>query len=370
MQRFVRLSVAVAAIVLALGGNPSPGDMHAQAQDYSNVVWLSQASGGASVLPTDNTVPHWSSSFALSGVTYPFTMVGTDPSTTQTATTVPVEIIPLRLVFADGVARDATDIVSGALGSPIFQQAPFTSGTTQFGDAVLRATFWNQVQSTNWHVLLGTPTIYPTVTIDVPANLGESVLAPQVGLLVGAVNSDTWFNARLVNVINSLHLSARSLPIFLLRDAGTLFKGGQCCIAGEHVAAKSLNGNGQQQVQTYLWASWGDPGSLPPVQPFLGVQDVFVLSHEVSEWLNDPFVNNLVPPWPFALGGCQGNLETGDAVEYNPSHDYPLTLDGFTYNLQNEALLPWFARQNPSTAIGGVYSYPDTSVLTSPAPAC
>jgi hypothetical protein len=41
-------------------------------------------------------------------------------------------------------------------------------------------------------------------------------------------------------------------------------------------------------------------------------------------------------------------------------------MHGFTYHPQNEALLPWFEFQQPSTAIDGAYSYPDTTVLSGP----
>jgi hypothetical protein len=40
-----------------------------------------------------------------------------------------------------------------------------------------------------------------------------------------------------------------------------------------------------------------------------------------------------------------------------------MTMNGFTYHPQNEALLQWFASQTPSSAIHHAYSYPDESVL-------
>jgi hypothetical protein len=39
---------------------------------------------------------------------------------------------------------------------------------------------------------------------------------------------------------------------------------------------------------------------------------------------------------------------------------------GATYHPQNEALLQWFEFQPKSNALGGAYSYPDTSILTAP----
>jgi len=97
------------------------------------------------------------------------------------------------------------------------------------------------------------------------------------------------------------------------------------------------------------------------------------VSHEVVEWLNDPFDSNTVPPWPFPApqgGGCSPLLETGGPLEARSDDLFPVTLHGFTYHPQNEALLPGFARQVPSSAFESAYSFPNTSLLTSPAPVC
>lgn len=122
-----------------------------------------------------------------------------------------------------------------------------------------------------------------------------------------------------------------------------------------------------QQVQTYIYTSWTTPSIFTA-----DLLDVDTLSHEVSEWMNDPFTNNVVPPW-LAVGPgpfCQGTLETGDVVEELPAADIPVPLNGVTYHVQTEALLPWFERQSPSTAAAGAYSYPDTSLVTSVAQDC
>lgn len=61
--------------------------------------------GSAKVLSTTKTIPDWSSSFTSNGVTYPYQMVGSNP-TSGSSTTITNEIIPLRLVFADGAVHD------------------------------------------------------------------------------------------------------------------------------------------------------------------------------------------------------------------------------------------------------------------------
>ncbi|MEP6919390.1 MAG: hypothetical protein ABJC89_27355, partial [Acidobacteriota bacterium] len=109
------------------------------------------------------------------------------------------------------------------------------------------------------------------------------------------------------------------------------------------------------------YASWISPGV------FGTFTDVTALSHELAETFNDPFVNNTTPWWLAPFGLCQNNLETGDVIEGLPNAVFPMTVNGFTYHPQNEALLPWFAGIADSPAIHDAYSYPDTSVLTSAA---
>jgi hypothetical protein len=89
----------------------------------------------------------------------------------------------------------------------------------------------------------------------------------------------------------------------------------------------------------------------------------------MSEIFNDPFVgvdgiHNVTPFWLSPNGNCQDNLEDGDVIEGLPNQLFPITLNGRTYHVQNEALLQWFEFESPSSALGGAYSYPNTGTLT------
>ena len=75
-------------------------------------------------------------------------------------------------------------------------------------------------------------------------------------------------------------------------------------------------------------------------------------------------MHNITPWWLAPNGLCQNNLETGDVIEGLSNATFPMSMNGFTYHPQNEALLQWFAFESRSSAIDGAYSYPDTSVLT------
>ena len=77
-----------------------------------------------------------------------------NPSLGSAATTVPVTIVPLLLKFSNGKGFDGTPQVSTTTSSPFFQNAPFISGTTRYGDAIQRAEYWKSVstKSPNYHV--------------------------------------------------------------------------------------------------------------------------------------------------------------------------------------------------------------------------
>lgn len=143
-----------------------------------------------------------------------------------------------------------------------------------------------------------------------------------------------------------------------------------CCVAGFHEYIFDPTTNPEQRW-IYSFTPWISPGVFSG-----GFQDVTALSHETSEALNDPFGFNIVPTWQFPglPGFCQANLETGDPVEVLATSTVPILIKEkgkvFQYHPQTEALLQWFEIGNASNAIGGAYSYPDTTALTQTATPC
>ena len=95
-----------------------------------------------------------------------------------------------------------------------------------------------------------------------------------------------------------------------------------CCIGGYH----GTNGP-PPNSQTYTNAAYVD------VKTF-SFQDVSAMSHELGEWMDNPFFGtNTV--------GCQDNsqLEVGDPLEGGPNYGaFPYKLNGFTYNLKSAGL--------------------------------
>jgi hypothetical protein len=117
---------------------------------------------------------------------------------------------------------------------------------------------------------------------------------------------------------------------------------GGCCVGGYHSA------NGTQTYATFTYL------------PYSGVfsQDVSALSHEVSEWMDDPLTNG-------GNGTPCGILEVGDPLEGTGNYgSYHYTLHGFQYNLQDEVFLGYFGAPL-STSVNSWYSfqnYPFTQI--------
>ena len=147
---------------------------------------------------------------------------------------------------------------------------------------------------------------------------------------------------KLPGLLTKLKIPKTSFPLFLSYDVVEVTKIGATGVTfGWHTVTSSN--------QTYGIGAYLDPGV------FTGSADVSALSHEIGEWVNDPFVNDLVPQWGHVgqVAGCQNNLEVGDPLSGNI---FAVKLNGFTYHLQDLAFFSWFARESPSIAINGRYS--------------
>lgn len=289
------------------------------------------------------TVTNWSGSFTAGGVKYNFRMVGTDPTRGSATTTVPAYLIPVKITLSTGAVYDPGKRVTGTTGnvtqnvqlSPIFQSSSYQAGTvdlgfTQYVDAFQRGSLWASVsKATNYHVLLGTPTVLPTLNLTVPAVSGKTTLAFGITAAYLDIN---YFDAQLQQYMKAHpQITPNSLPIFLTLNT-YLHDTGGCCIGGYHSATGSSSA-----PQTYVYSTYADKtGAFS--------EDVAALSHEVGEWMDDPFVNNNSP--------C-GILEVGDPLV---NQDYPVALNGITYHPEDLAFLSWFALDKPSKGAGGKYS--------------
>jgi len=362
----------------------------------SQLKALSTTSGGADVLPTTRTVPHWwgSTLDPHDGVTYGYNMVGADPNNcTGTACDVTIEadITPV-IVHVAGRTYDGNNVLQATLKSPQFALNDYGSTTAatngdpgstrgpggalsqldagnqlQLQDATMRAQF-NQTGASPYHVRLHA-NLLPTVTIDVPQNQG-TLLRSGRGVVFADVDI-SWWAAQIQNLetkADPTHLAVYLTDDVLLYDSNDIFS---CCVIGFHGTKAAGLGNGRSKsngnaaVQTFAWASYTSPGiyARPNGGTVWALQDIHALSHEIAEWADDPFVNNWVEPWltPTAPQyGCTNILETGDPVvgigfaqgtntfRQGPNPNGTQSADGY-YHPEDEVLLPWFMR-TPSAA--------------------
>lgn len=358
--------------------------------DDASMKAMSTTIGGASVLPTTRTVPHWwgSTIDPNDGVTYGYNMVGADPNNCSGEAcdvTVTVDITPIN-VNVGGQTFSAEDVLAATLASPQFMgndygTTPYatagspgltrgaggtlsqgsTGQSLQLQDATMRVQFNRTGSGDNYHLRLLT-NVLPTVTIDVPPTQG-TLLQSGRGVVFASVNVQWW-----AAQIQQLETAAdpTHLPLYLTNNV--MLHNGlspyNCCIIGFHgtravgAGGGSTNSQGNAVVQTFAWASWVQPGLFGG----WAMQDIHALSHEIAEWADDPFIDNTVQPWltPTAPQyGCTGLLETGDPVvgigfamggntfQQDPNPNGTQSADGY-YHPEDEALLPWFMRTAPN----------------------
>ncbi len=401
----VSISV-VAAIVAAFSAAPvgAATSPSVQVIDDSQLQAITTTEGGVAGAPslnTGDTVPHWfgQTTDPHNGVTYGYNMVGADPNNCTGSAcdvTVQADVQPLNVTIQTPFAMtfNGSDVMAATLASPVFATNDYGSTTAatngdaletrgpggtlsqgdagvalQLEDATMRAQFNKTGAASTYHVRLQ-PNVLPAVDITIPASHGHLAQSGR-GVIFGLVDIKYW-----ATVIQNLqaHADAHHLPVYTTNDILNTVGAG-CCVIGFHGAgivpgsSKAVNGsghgNGNQQVQTYSWATYLSPGiyGRPNGGRDWAVQDIHPLSHEISEWADDPFVNNFVEPWltPTAPQyGCTTVMETGDPVvgigfamglngyQQGPNPNGTQTADGF-FHPEDEVYLPWFMRTSPNT---------------------
>jgi hypothetical protein len=324
-----------------------------------------------------------------------FTMAGNRPESGGTTRfNAPIVPVSLNLLDYDGRVRvvdghplhySVRPFVGAVLNSPVFQKANYTSSDvpTQFADAVQRAEFYNQMQP-DWHTLLK-PSVKAKRTLSIPRGAYYFALDPDGAccafvlvdikifskLLSPATASDT---ATLVGAAEHAgDITTADISTFLFPNTYLYLHGNpnHCCVLGFHTYDSEPGDAGNQfreKRYVFNYSSWISPGLFAP-----GFEDITALSHEVTESLNDPFVGSdgvhgITPWWLSQNGNCQNDMEVGDVIEGLSDATVAIWTNGRTYHPQNEALLPWFEFQSPSSALGGAYSYPNQNVLTALSP--
>jgi len=359
----------------------------------------------ASVAGIDS-VANWTGQFTAAGFddnnnpqsVWPYAMVGAPPESGVT-TTIAAPIVPVtvRLLDQNGhvarasngtrlILRAGSTLAQAVVNSPIFQPFVYTSGIGQYNDQMQRAEFWNRTHhgTNNWHTLLS-PSVKRGRTMDIPYGFWFFGLHSDGSIAYFLVDVNTFsgllfpptYPVDNTTVIGAAELAGdittHDMSTFLVNNV-YLYDGtpDQCCILGFHSGdiEPGIPSNGNL-LRFYVmnFSSWISPGRFGN-----GFADVAALSHELAETFNDPFINNLTPWWlsvspVTGAGQCQNFLEVGDVVEVLTALPlFAVPMNGRTYHLQNEALLPWFEFKSPSPAHLAAYSFPDEDTLLSLSP--
>jgi hypothetical protein len=325
------------------------------------------------------TVKHFASSVKVGATTYTYNIVGKNPAKPETnaASSIKTNLVPVAVSFGtaaytwDPTVKDSCDSGATALSrtqhSPVFAPQAWSFGGTSVGngqvtDAFQRAEFWTDAQPAGANPTYGVNLalkVLPKITINVPvADAAAASIGCGTGYL-GGVELNWLDNYLQTTVIPSLApqgVTASTFPIFLLHNVVEYIGNvGQCCVLGYH------NAFGTSTMQTYALSMYDNSGA------FAGSSDVSALSHEVGEWMNDPFTTNPTPSWGHVgqVTGCQSNLEVGDPLSRTTIPD---TIGGFMYHPQELAFFSWFYHQSPSLGVNGWYS--DEGTFTSFAATC
>ena len=332
-------------------------------------------------LATSSTsVTRFTSSVNDGGSTFRYTMVGKNPfvALATPSTTIKTFLIPVKIVLPNGHTFDptvatscdpSTSPVTRTVQSPVVVNRAYSLGGTalgtgQYTDIFRRAEFFSQTSPSGinpgYHVRLNVSTL-PVQTVHVPsAAAAEFGTKTRCGERTGAFEVNWWDNFVTSTLLPSLAgqgVSATTFPIFLLHDVVSFdTTTSNCCILGYHSVSNTALGR-----QTYGVADYETSGR------FLGVTDVSPLSHEVAEWLDDPFTNNPTKPWGNIgqVDGCQNNLEVRDPLS---GTNVSVATSGHTYHPQELAFFSWFYHSSPSLGVNGLFS--NNGTFTSSAPAC
>ena len=287
--------------------------------------------------------------YASEHKTYSYTMVGYDPSVSATAK-IPNSITPVRLRFAGNhVQLPSSTTIKSVTRSGLYTSQLFPGGKGQYGDVFMRTQFWSNIRygKRNWHVVLAPPKVNVPLPLSVPSDKGGPAKT-KTGAIVWLVDI-SWFDSAIQSTIAKQ--SPTALTQFLGADVVLCgrynpINFGSCGIGGYH----SARDDAAAGVRTYSYQSYLSSKIAGVKSGFYGLAP---MSHELAEWLANPYVANEAPAWTEPSNpqyGCSHELEVGD-----PLVGKVLTVAKQVY--QDEAYLAFFARQKPSTAWLGRYSW-------------
>jgi hypothetical protein len=278
--------------------------------------------------------------------------------------------------FVDGTVLDPSQPdtclggrtpVNVTLQSPLFQDYDYGEGPRQFLEQIRRLEFWNFTApgrlNPGYSVRLA-PSVLPTQTLVLSkaSNTQEvTCLASGSPEKMGHVDFNDWDNyfAQVVDQFPKLGINGSTFMLFLLPNVDFISDGQPAAVAFHGVVSTP---------EGMVTAAVAQLGVVRQEKQGLQV-NIGPQSHELAEWLDDPFTNNDTPSWGNTgqVTGCMNILEVGDPLTgtFLPAIPMP---NGLLYQAQETAFLWWFFDQVPSPGFDGWYS--SGGIFRSPAAPC
>jgi hypothetical protein len=337
------------------------------------VAGTSVPAAGDAARTISSGLPTWTQTVRAGGFNWTFQVVGKNvtrrlrhPTTTITVPIVPVVLRfhhggsfvtfdPRRVAAGCGAKHSALDLT---VHSPLFAARNWTVGgtsvgRTQYVDAFQRAAWWQYTRpggiNPGYHVLLK-PVLGPARTVTVPAARGA--LGGTRACRDGGIDQlwwDNYLHDRLLPRVRAANPS--TFPLFIVQDVvNYLGDPSICCTFGYHYA-RTRGG----AIQTYAWADVDLTGDYRN-----SAKDISVVSHELAEWINDPYDDSGTPPWGHVgqyPNLCVGHLEVADPLT---GTIFKTVLRGVAYHPQDLAFWAWFYRRSASGGTHGWFSFRGT----------
>lgn len=333
--------------------------------------------GGAGSVYGQGTAPVFRYETGHGAVTLP----GRDPAQGGT-TTIPTVLVPVKLTFAGKpFVLDAGGDAAAVLRSPVFARTAFgAEGTTQFVDAMLRATV-GSAGGADWHTLLGRPEVRP-VTVEIPAGYGYVLTSKKNGTRLAMVDGEYVERA----IFQQIPRQEGKLVVAVTRNTAYYTYGDAtvCCSWGTH-GVDEATGN------SFVLGS-----VLGAVPALVTERDVQPLTEQLAEWVNDPLNDslfhiayrsplpageNVVPAWKWPeMPGSEDHGCGGDSPATRYTLEGPLATNersdlpagpawvahnrGGAWHVADVALMGWY------TGGTGAYSFPDARLLRAAAVPC
>ena len=319
------------------------------------------------------TIPFWTGSIQspLDGRTYSYSIVGKNPAVAPAEETV-VKFVPIVVImkFPEGTldptqsgCNDDLSVEDRFFKGPDFEKTHLDSngvdlGTVEIDDAFQRAEFWKILAGPDYHLVLK-PAVDPIVlTKDAPADSYTFDGVCSGSHFVGVVDWTRY--DEMVKDLAEKYAKPNEIPLVLTYNV-VMSSAGSCCVLGWHSSFARKDGTG---TQVYAAAVYNDDGTF---YEYPGVGDIHAWTHEIGEIFNNPFGQNVTPPWGHTgqvFGWCQADLEVGDPTTFDW---FDHTYNGFQYHPQELAFFSWFYR-TASIGTGGSYSFKGT--FSSPQGTC